>query len=316
MSFKLFTSFTAVCVFLSSPVFAEILVNEPFAGYEAGALIKDPARLGTSGQPTTGKGLAGQWAGINGTGQITLNGLEFGSSYPTSGGALAILADNKADTPQDSNISVSARLQIKAPVVGTLWASYLFRTSAVPSTLINSQNEVRTNAASSLQATSWFRSQATSYNGPLAISYTPVMTPVPKPLEGTVPDYIQQAPVTLKPDTTYLIISRFTNVGTALPSAGASANGEATLYVLTQEQYETLYRLNKLTESGLGNASIGGGAENIYCRANGKPAATGLFEFKSGNLLQIASFNASQIPITVTFDEVRFATSLESLLKP
>ncbi|TLD70077.1 hypothetical protein FEM03_15220 [Phragmitibacter flavus] len=157
-------------------------------------------------------------------------------------------------------------------VTGDLWASFLYRPETTDSDLLMHSSSIGT-------------LQVGPNNTHLSLSAQ----------LGTSSYY------DLVPGQTYLILMHYTNVGMANASHGS-------LMVLTVEQYEN-WKASGGTESALNARLVSQLDSGIFGRSESD--STGPITFGSGSWASFATdatfFNTS----TMTFDEMRFATSLE-----
>jgi len=114
---------------------------------------------------------------------------------------------------------------------------------------------------------------------------------------------------TLSLATTYMIIGRFTNVGTTL---GSGTDGIATLFALTATQWDAFITAGG-TDAYLDSAVVGTG---ISAKAS-ETVSSGSFAFTNGNWIQTAvSSGGSGGPQTYTYDAIRFGTTLADVAVP
>lgn len=188
--------------------------------------------------------------------------------------------------------TIAAQLNLSSSVTGTLYSSYLVNIDAA-GTNSSSFTEVRvtTNSGDS-GANSRFRSQPDSsvadQNGPGA-SYS----------GNTGPAGVGTA---LALDTTFMVISRFTNVGTAL-SAGTP--GTATTFVLDASQY-LAFQATGYSESYLDSGAV-------TARISSTPLTSGgTFAFANGNFVQIGGIGTTS---GITYiDALKFGSDLTSVV--
>jgi uncharacterized protein (TIGR03382 family) len=103
-------------------------------------------------------------------------------------------------------------------------------------------------------------------------------------------------------DTTYMILSSYSNVG----GTGAST---ATQWVLTVEQYNN-FKAAEFDITNLNARTAGTGAGNIYSKVTDDSGSA--FGF-SGNSLYLQLAGNSDLAV---YDEIRFATSLLDVVTP
>jgi len=241
------------------------------------------------GTAAAANGVQGNWTVTNtgpGTPSITYQtaGLTFGSNFLTSGGGALRLSATYAS---GTNVVTTATVNLSATATGTVWGSYLvnFTTiglsnggsllNGVATTMEGTTSNLKAGVASNTLATD--RKLAAGYDNSSAVSGNFAFTT----------------------GTTYLFISRFTNVGNTL---GGGVNGVATTWALTLSQYENWLSAGA-TEAGLdGNYSV---------RVN-DTATTGSSAYDpNGHLMLRADApdnNGSSMVAIV--DEIRFGTAL------
>jgi len=100
---------------------------------------------------------------------------------------------------------------------------------------------------------------------------------------------------------TYLIISRFTNVGSAL-SAGTP--GVGTSWALSAAQFDSFMAAPD-PEAYLDATAIGTAADQITARVSDIPVTAGTFSFVAGNRVQLV-----EVGDTGRVDEIRYGSSL------
>jgi hypothetical protein len=205
---------------------------------------------------------------------LTLSNLQVsGSSAGFSGGTIV----------------AGAQLTIASPYVGTLWGSYLINLSTMGGALGNGA-EVRLSDNDSTGGVR-FRAEADSRNG-VTLSNTLSMG-----YDSTMVD----ATTSLATGTTYIILSRMTNVGVAL-SAGTT--GVGTLFALTAAQFNAM-KAAPDAEAFLDTAAIGTGNSQITARIADTAVTTGTFSFAAGNRMQFVQVaDAGQV------DEIRYGATL------
>jgi uncharacterized protein (TIGR03382 family) len=102
--------------------------------------------------------------------------------------------------------------------------------------------------------------------------------------------------------TTYIIIAKFTNAGTALNST--TTTGQSSLWALTEAQFGN-FIVGGGTEAYLNAATVTGTATGVTARGNDATLITGSYSLASGNFAALVSVND-----TGSFDELRFGTTL------
>ena len=203
----------------SSP--ASLLLYE---GFDYG--VADATSI--NGVASNATGTQGAWAvnntipsGGGASSTYRTSGLTFGSSFQTSAGALRLSA-----TYSGQNAASAATVQLNTTATGTVWSSYLGSFTTI--SLVNGGSLLAGIGSSALPVDSnsmnfksGLISNAAATDRKLANGYDPGVSTVN---------------FNLATGTTYLFISKYTNVGTAL-SAGTT--GVGTTWALTQAQYET-----------------------------------------------------------------------------
>jgi|GEM_PF-1647925 len=231
------------------------------------------------GTATNATGLSGNYAVSNSGAAVSnyrTSGLSFGSSFfASSGGALNQRANNGGTSYAGATLNT-------ASVSGDLWGSYLFNYDAVTSSQTTGQ--VRLNeSATANSSTDWFgvSSDITTTTRRPAITYDGSTT--------------EQASATYTAGTTYLLLSKYTNVGASL-SAGTP--GEASLWLFSQSNYED-WAADGGTEAGL----------DTFADATATAIATsGTFDFNQS--LQSAFYSAGSTSSSAYTDEIRYGTTL------
>ena len=245
---------------------ATLLVYESFTGYNAGALENQKPNDNTVGLDKNVGYYDGAATSRAGGYTFTTTGLSLGS-LAASGGALSYTTTTNVI---GADISIGA-----SPFTGTLWTSYLVQMTTRGSgssdgSLLRVGDSPSDNA--DIRYTSWADSRAGSNN--VAVSYA-----------GTTGNNGNTA---LALNTTYIIISRFTGVGTS--------SGVATLWALNEPQFAAFLAAGG-TESALAGTSV---------------TATASHTNTSGtrNLITSDAFALVTVNGTGVFDEIRFGSSL------
>lgn len=251
---------------------ASLLVYEGFAGYSGnlGAVTPNSNTIGLN------QGVAYQGGGVaNFT--VNASSLSFGSNFLTSGGSV---------TTTNGTSVAAATLSLASPYVGTLYGSYLVQLSNKASgagdgalARISSNN-----ANSGERFISFADSRSSSTN--IGASYDAA-----GPAVGTTG---------LVTGTTYLMLSRFTNVGSSIGVGG----GAATVYALTLAQYESFLAAGA-TQSYLDNTAVGLGSAQITGRVSDTNNNSGTYTLATGGFAQFVS-----VGDVAQFDEMRYGTSL------
>lgn len=260
---------------LSGTARADLLVYEGFNYATGTSMIGTAPGAGTVGLDQS----AVYETGNPGVFTVQSESLSFGP-LATSGGSSSF-------TTATSVAAVKLSLDT-TPFTGTLWSSYLVKLDGHGG---NPANGVGTRVANTEKNEGdRFQSLADSRNSTshsVATLYGAGNTST-------------GSGVVLDTGTTYMLISRFTNVGRALN--GTTTTGVATVWALTQEQFEHLVEAND-REAYL-NATVSG--TGVKATATTSPEVTsGTFKFETGNYAQFVSVNNSGV-----YDELRFGSTL------
>lgn len=256
------------------PSKAALLVYEGF-NYNTGTTL-----IGTAPNASTvGLDTASAYASTQ-TGVFTVvEGLSFGG-LATSGNAVRIT----------SGVGVaSAKMNLETTSFsGTLWSSYLVNITTKGGTAGDgSALRISNTTANSSER---YQSLADSRNnsGNVAANYG----------AGNVGT---NATSGLINGTTYLMIARFTRVGSTLTTG---AEGVATVWALTVDQFSSFVAAAD-GEAWLNSASVSTGANGVSAKAAHTLGSFSGNDFQTGRFAQLVSVNSN-----VTFDEVRFGSSL------
>lgn len=274
-------------VLLSSSLSAAILVSENYDSKALGDLIGQNSALGSTG-------LTGNYifngAGLN-TSQsynVVAGGLAFSSYSGTSGNSLQATSSNTGATAV-AGLSLAA-----SPYTGTLYSSYLINFSALSTSGGFASTRI-TPASGSVGSASRFNLGAdTGVNSAInpGIAYDNATT---------------AAGTNLTINTTYMMIGRFTNVGTAL---SGSTEGVATMFALTAAQWDS-FIAGGGTDSYLDGATVGTAAGEISARVADAAVTTGTYSFANGNFVQLVeSASTTGSTQTYKFDNMLYGTSL------
>jgi len=271
----------AVLASTAASLQASVLLYEGF-GYG----LADNANI--NGAAATGTGVQGNWTVTNSGGGTASSlyktgGLDFGSSFVTSGGGSLRLSATYGGT----NTVSSATVNLSNTATGTIWGSYLANYTTIGTA--NAGSFVAGVATAADGATSSLKSgvlsNALAADRKLANGY----------------DTTVNAPTNFAfaTGTTYLFISRFTNVGSAL-SVGSP--GVGTTWALTLAQYES-WLAGGATEVGL---------DSNFSAKISDTATTGTFTYDSNGYLVFRADapDNNGSATTLIIDEVRFGTTL------
>lgn len=282
-------SFSLLLVSLSATQFASaaLLVNETYDNYT-------PIDFLTTG-PTPNAPSAN---GLGLTGTYVVNNPGGGSGFSFAAGGLAFAdynttAGNKLIYKSSGGgTTLAAELSISSSVTGTLYSSYLVNINVANSNT-GGFTEVRVAPAVNTGGDGTrFRSQPDSMvsnaNGP-GIGYS-----------GTTG--LGSSSTALTPGATFMVISRFTNVGTAL-SAGTPGTG--TIFVLNESQY-LAFKAASFSESYLNTGDVTARVDSTAITSGGPLA------FASGNFIQIGGIGSTN---AITYiDALKYGTDLTSVV--
>lgn len=254
---------------------ASLLVYEGFSGYGTQSL----SGLAVSANAV---GLSGNYVTATANGiSISSTGLTFGggaTTYAVSGGASTWALNGAGGVGVTLAMSTSS-------YVGTLYGSYLVNLGANPTTDA-ARAEVRFNASTTgVTGTSFYNSMAASTTlGQSAVKYnTAIIT----------------TPIAMVADTTYMVISKWTNVG-------GTGTGVGTMWVLSSAQYDTLMTAGHLTDSYLSTAVVGTDVTEMVTSVSDTANPTTL---ANGEAMQLI-FGSGSALTTRTIDEIKFGSSL------
>lgn len=264
----------AVLASFAPSVHATLYVYEGFNGYTTGALAGQKPNGNTVGLDTN---INYYDDGGNRTAGFAIHstGLALGS-LQTGAGALAFSSGTYVI---GADISQTA-------VTGTLWSSYLVNFSTNSATSGNGTlvriGSTPADSGTNTRFTSWADSRNSSTN--IGVAYNGATG-----TDGTAG---------LATGTTYILISKFTNVGTSL-SAGTP--GTATLWALTAAQFDSFI--------------AAGGTEDLLLPASVTATATqttttgGPFTFNSNTAFGIVAVGNAGV-----IDELRYGSTLADVI--
>ncbi len=292
----------------ASAASAGLLVYEPFNYGDSGFNFSTTASSNpTPNASTVGLDTTVNWTKTNsstwsynpaglamGTGTVTLS---------TTGGRLNGDGSNPAP-------SVAARLDQTGSTTGTLWSSMLGKktgqwnggTSGGPQARIqeaasdtHSIDQVRFG----MNVETYHNKSATTEKRP-AVAYG---NDGAKSNGGGEANADAQIAL----DTTYLFIARYTHVGDAL-SVGTP--GVATMWVLTEAQFDAFKTLGGITEAELDAATTGTLATQVTAKAV-RSQTSGTFTFGDDDFLAIGAFGTSA---DGQVDEIRYGTEIGNVV--
>lgn len=248
---------------------AVLYVYEGFNGYTTGALAGQTPNGNTVGLDTAVNYYDDGGNRTSGF-SIQSTGLALGS-LQTGGGALAF---------SSGTFVIGADISQTA-ITGTLWSSYLVNFSTTSATSGNGAlvriGSTPADSGTNTRFTSWADSRNSSAN--IGVAYSGA-----NGTDGTAG---------LATGTTYILIGKFTNVGTSL-SVGTP--GTATLWALTTAQFNAFIAAGG-TEAALQPASVTATATQT--------TTTGTFTFNSNSAFGIVAVGTSGV-----IDELRYGSTL------
>jgi hypothetical protein len=267
--------------------YAKVFVKESFVGY--------PNNGAASGIPSTGLGFTGLWDGPfrsqTTAGVFEPDGLKFGAAslYESSGGRLRLVTQVKADGGANCQIKLA---DVIPSGVKVLWLSYLFATPTVGGTSVH---EVRFNRKPGLGKDDAFLRTIIGGGKSGAWLQNHFASP------GNGQEKTGGQPINLDVATTYLVVSKFENVGEVLD---AGVQGKAKSWILSPEQYARLIN-SGVTEEALDNVTK---AKAVSVSTSGRAVI-------SGSILQISSNQGGTGVATTSYiDEIKLADSLADLI--
>ncbi|MDR1279727.1 MAG: hypothetical protein LBK99_02755 [Opitutaceae bacterium] len=281
-SFVASTAATAIALFLTAQAHATLLVYDPFdygsAGGDLSKMTVNEAATGLDGSWTRG-----QW---NNEIYREVTALSFGD-IPVNGGRLS-QGSGWANGGESIKIGSAAQA-----ATGTLYLSYLFRIDA-------GGDRVGGGAAARVQI-GGLQAQAVASaadSTSTALAYGSATTGGSQSLQGW---------------TTYMAIAEFTNVGTALSSA---APGNATLWVVSENQYNWFVANGGVTATTLNAASIGNSGANTVTSRVTTTLTSGTVALTGASLTVGLNPQKNDTGGDVYFriDEIRLATTLQEAL--
>jgi hypothetical protein len=248
------------------------------------------------GVSTNATGLTGNYSVLNsvsasGNASSTYltSGLTFGPNFlSTSGGAVRQSAFTS--TNNVGSYSFLGAALNTGNVTGIVWSSFLVSVSTL-ATVANGSSVARLNTAATGDSTNAYfitTPEASSASFKPGVGY-----------DGGINAYAGATNVLA--GTTYLALSQFTNVGSAL-SAGTP--GVATLYMFDQSSYDSWLGAGG-DEAALGSFAIFSATDTVTTRS---------FVFDNSRFIQFTDVSGSGISVSTTqttiYDELRFGTTL------
>ncbi len=265
---------------------ADLLVYQGFNGYTAA--------------PLPGQTVGAQVQGLNAAATITSAGTGANANiFDATGMTFSNLVVNGGKgtyVDATGRASYIGFAYTGPAVTGTLYSSYLVRIATAQNSA--SVISLRANVTPTGSGTASYFHTYADYNG--------------STFTGSQYDNNNQGAssgTTLAINTDYVVLGRFTNVGTAL-SAGTP--GVATTYVLTAAQFD-FFKDGGFTDAELDAATVGSGPTNVTARNSDAPVTTGTYTLTTGNGIQFGPGNAGANQ-SLAYDEFRFGTSFNDVL--
>lgn len=294
-------SFGFVISLVTAPeVHAALLVYDGY-GYVEGTSLNGTV----PGANTVGLGSTAYGGTAANNYTVNANSLTF-SNLATTGGSISFTTGTNAvvgtvqfgagtSTPY---VGADVYLGTATTYTGTLYNSYLVKLNTTPTTSTTVEGRVSDStaalgqrfisAADSRVTTNGTR-PSVSYDNSDASGGIPTLTTTPL---GTI--------------ETYLMISKFTGVGSTLTDVNQAF---ATLYILTASQFDSFIAAGG-TESYLDAATIGSSGTQITGRAtDGNNNTSGTPDFGNGDFVQYLTISSSG-----TIDETRYGTTLADVI--
>lgn len=278
----------AATLLAATSIQAAVLVSENYDSKTSGiSLIGQDSALGSTGL-TGNYSFNGAGLGTSQTYTVVAGGLAFSTYSTTSGNSLQATSSNTGAT-------AVAGISLGASYTGTLYSSYLINFSALSTSGGFSSTRITSSSTAVGTASRFGLGADTGVNSAInpGIAYDNATT-----ASGT----------NLVIDTTYMMIGRFTNVGTAL---SGSTEGVATMFALTAAQWDSFVAAGG-TDVYLDEASVGTGDGNISARVADTAVTTGTYSFaNTGNYIQtVMSASTTGSTQTYKLDNMLYGTSL------
>jgi hypothetical protein len=267
--------FLFLCTGVSQGV---LLVYEGFNGYSGSMSTVTPNAF------TVGLNTSVAYGGATVANYTVSSGLTFGSNFATSGGSISVTG---------ATAVAAATLAIGGtPYTGTLYNSYLVQITNRSTAAAGDGSAARVASATD-QTGERFVAYADSRNSStqVAVGYD----------GGAANSTAAGNSLVTSPTTTYLIIARFTGVG----STGTSQT--ASIFAMTQAQYENFLGLGG-TEAVLDGLSVvAGGLTGLTAKGTDTGSVTE--GFATGNFVHFVS-----VANTAKFDELRYGSTLADVI--
>ncbi len=259
---------------------AALLVYEGF-DYTTGSTLSNI----TPNASTVGLDTTTAYSGSGVANYTVQSGLTFGP-LTTSGGSISALGSTSVG---------AAKLSLNS-YVGTLWSSYLVNFSSVANDAMGNGalTRVANNNSNNAERFNSYADSRVSSGSPttnLGIAYNAATN-------------ITVGTTALSLNTTYILISKYTNVGSSV-NAGT---GTGTLYALSLSQFNSFLSAGG-SETWLNAATIGTGTSDVTGRVSSINNAGSTYLFQSGAYAQFINVNDS-----VTFDELRYGSTLTDVV--
>ena len=245
-----------------------------------------------AGTTTNATGLTGDYGVAGGgTGSSTYlsTGLSFGGNFlAASGGAVRLSCAAGANNSSILGVALDVAGGAQS---GTLWNSYLVNFEAKQTSIVATTGQGRVSDSKTAGSNNRFISFADSLSSlSPGIIYT-----------GATPS---NSLTNLNASTTYLILSSYTNVGTALSGTNS---GVANLWVFDVAAYQS-WLFAGGSETSLGNYALGS--------AMTAATTSGTFNFGTGtDFFQFAVSSSTGSTVqTVVYDELRWGNSLSDVV--
>ncbi len=268
---------------------AALLVYEGFNGYSNNAAIGGVAANGNT------VGLTGNYTASSAY-TTTSTGLTFGSgatTLSTTGGALSI-SSSASDV-------LNVTLDLTSSFVGTLYSAHLVNYSNHHTSALNTLGGPELGVAGG--GSDHFQTAADDFfTGGSANNAGIAYKESPSNSNTALPD-----------NQTFLVLGRFTRVGETMTN-GDAVSEMATLWILSSAQFDN-FAAGGLTDAELDGASQGTGSTAVYAKATSSFNGGGSWNvFRDNDVIDLlVSGGATTDTINVTFDEMRWADSLNSV---
>ena len=272
---------------LHLPASATLLVSESF-----NYAVSDGSTMG--GVATNATGLGGNYtlttgtlSGTSASATYLSSGLTFGANYTASASTGAVRFSTTSASDGNGGSAILAAV-LTASTTGTLWSSYLVTFSS----RINNP---------SASATSRLSDSATAGTAAYFVAAADSNTVQDRPAVTYETGTQANSSFTTSLNTTYIIISKYDNVGTAL------GTGTANLWLFNLAGYNN-WVAGGSVEANLGSFASGSATDT---------ASTGTFNFNNTRFIQFSMFAGSNAILgtyTATYDELRYATTLGEVL--